>query len=372
MKTVLSILSLVLITSCNTNKSTTKTKTNSIPFYVGTYTNKDSKGIYKYELNTDGTFTKIGLKAITENPSFLSFSSDKKNLIVANEVDIEGSGAITSFAIENDSLNLKNTISSGGTNPCFVATNSDNYVLAANYSSGTVGLLYLKEDGSLSNLLDIQKHTGKGTTSRQEAPHAHSVWFEPNSNTIISVDLGTNQLWFSEIDSLTNTLQPTKPLLLDMAEGAGPRHLTFHPNSKWIYVLNELNNTVTRIEKLSPEDYSVKESISTLPSDFTEENTSADIHISNDGNFLYTSNRGHNSISIFKVNKSDGTLNFIAHESTRGKDPRNFSLSPSNDFLVVANQNSDNLVAFKRDKNTGTLTFMDEINAPTPVCILFE
>ncbi|MFB9054500.1 lactonase family protein [Formosa undariae] len=372
MKIVLSILSLILITSCNTNKSVTKNTADSFPFYVGTYTNKGSKGIYKYALNADGTFTNLGLKAIAENPSFLTLSSDKKNLIAANEIDSDGSGAITSFAIEKDSLIFKNTIPSGGTNPCFVAANSDNYVLAANYSSGTVGLLSLKEDGSLSDLLATQKHIGKGTTSRQEAPHAHSAWFEPHSNTIISIDLGTNQLWFSQIDTETNALQPTEPLLLDMAEGAGPRHLSFHPNSKWIYVLNELNNTVTRIEKSSDKEYLIKESISTLPSDYNKENTSADIHISNDGSFLYTSNRGHNSIAIYKVDKTNGTLALIGYESTHGKDPRNFSLSPSNGFIVVANQNSDNLVSFKRDTETGTLQFVDEINAPTPVCVLFE
>ena len=372
MKIFLSLLSLILITSCNTNKSVTKNSEDSFPFYIGTYTNKDSKGIYKYALNADGSFTNHGLKAITENPSFLTLSADKKNLIAANEIDINNSGAITSFAIANDSLILNNTITSGGTNPCFVATNSDNYVLTANYSSGTVGLLHLKKDGTLSDLLATQTHIGKGSTSRQEAPHAHSAWFEPNSKTIISVDLGTNQLWFSQIDTKTNTLQPTEPLLLTMAEGAGPRHLSFHPNSKWIYVLNELNNTVTRIEKSSNKDYLVKESISTLPSDYKEESTSADIHISDDGAFLYTSNRGHNSIAMFKVDKTNGALSLIDYESTHGKDPRNFSLSPSNDFIVVANQNSDNLVSFKRDKKTGTLQFVDETTAPTPVCILFE
>ncbi|WP_434037671.1 lactonase family protein [Formosa sp. 4Alg 33] len=370
MKIVIFILSFIFITSCNTNKSATKP--DSSQFYVGTYTTKDSKGIYKYELNSDGTFKSLGLKAVTENPSFITFSSNKENLIVANEIDVENSGAITSFSIENDTLIFKNTISSGGTNPCYVATNSDDYIITANYSSGTVGLHSIKEDGSLSDLLATQKHTGKGTTSRQESPHAHSAWFEPNSNTIISIDLGTNQLWFSKIDTISNTLQPIEPLVLDMAEGAGPRHLAFHPNSKWIYVLNELDNTVTRIEKSSNRAYTIEESISTLPSNYKKENTSADIHMSNDGLFLYTSNRGHNSIAIYKVNKTNGTLTFIAHESTHGKDPRNFSLSPSNDYIVVANQTSDNLVSFKRDKKTGALQYVDEINAPTPVCVLFE
>ncbi|WP_066221370.1 lactonase family protein [Formosa haliotis] len=370
MKTLLSIFSLILITSCNSNKSTNTKE--SLAFYVGTYTSKNSKGIYKYALNTDGVFTKIGLVAKTENPSFLSFSSDKKHLIAANEIDLEGSESITCFSIKNDSLILKNSIPSGGTNPCFVTTNSDNYVLATNYSSGTVALASLQNDGLLTKVLDIQQHDGNGTTSRQEAPHAHSAWFEPNSNTIISVDLGTNQLWFSKIDSNTKALNPVAPFKLDMAKGAGPRHLTFHPNNKWIYVLNELNNTVSRIEKSPDTTYHVKESISTLPENFSGNNTSADIHVSLDGKFLYTSNRGHNSIAIFKIDSTKGSLNPIGHESTKGLDPRNFSLTPNNNYIVVANQNSNNLVAFKRNKNEGTLMFTDEINAPTPVCVLFE
>ncbi|WP_435134093.1 lactonase family protein [Formosa sp. A9] len=372
MKTFLSALSLLIITSCSSSK-TTVSKSSDRPFYVGTYTRNDSKskGIYQYLLKKDGTLQKVGLKATTKNPSFLSFNADKTTLLAANELEIDGSGAITAYAIDNDSLVFKNTISSGGTNPCFVTTTSNNYVLAANYNSGTVGLLQLQDDGHLSQLLYTQKHVGKGKHDRQDAPHAHSVWTVPNSNQIIAVDLGTNQLWFSEIDTQTNTLKPTEPLLLDMAEGAGPRHLTFHPNKPYLYVLNELNNTITRVEK-NNNNYTAKESISTLPDAFTGENTSADIHISNDGKFVYSSNRGHDSIVIFKVDPDNGQLTFIAHESTRGKTPRNFSLTPQNDFLIVANQHSDNMVSFKRDKKTGLLTFVDTIEAPRPVCILFE
>ncbi|MGJ5642422.1 lactonase family protein [Formosa sp. S-31] len=373
MKRLLYLICLVLISSCQSSKTSTINK-GDYPFYLGTYTRNDSKskGIYKYVLKKDGSLQQLGLKATTKNPSFLCFNSDKTSLIAANELAIDGSGAITAYDIKNDSLIFKNTISSGGTNPCFVTATPDDYIIAANYNSGTVGLLKLKTDGYLSDLLDTQKHIGKGANERQDAPHAHSVWKTPDSNSIISVDLGTNQLWFSKIDKDKNILEPVEPLLIDMAEGAGPRHLTFHPSKPYIYVLNELNNTVTRIEKVSESNYNVKESISTLPDSFTETNTSADIHISADGKFLYTTNRGHNSIAIFKVDNETGILAHIANESTRGKTPRNFSLSPKNDFLLVANQHSDNIVSFKRNKKTGLLTFIDDIEAPRPVCILFE
>ncbi|MDW5287839.1 lactonase family protein [Formosa sp. PL04] len=372
MKIFLSILSLCLVLSCNSKKSTTTTKNDSFPFYVGTYTDKkDSKGIYKYELNADGTFSEIGLQTITENPSFLSLSADKKHLISGNKLDPKN-GTVSSFAIEGDSLILQNAITSGGINPCFVTASKDNYVLAANYGSGSIGLLQLKNDGHLSDLLNVQQHTGKGTTSRQEGPHAHSAYFVPNSDEIITIDLGTNSLWFYKIDKQSNTLQPSEPITLSMAEGAGPRHLTFHPNNKWIYVINELDNTVTQVEKLANGDYIVKESITTLPANYTEPSYCADIHITTDGKFLYASNRGHNSIAIFEVNPENGSLTSIGLESSRGNFPRNFSLSPNEDFLVLANQNSDNLVSYKRDKETGLLTFVDEIKSPTPSCVLFQ
>ena len=372
MKTFLSILSLCLILSCNSKQSNSETqKTDSFSFYVGSYTDKDSEGIYKYELNTDGTFSEIGLQAITENPSFLSFSADKKHLISGNKLNPKN-GKVSSFAVEKDSLIFKNAVDSGGINPCFVTASPDNYVIAANYGSGTIGLLQLKTDGFLSDTLNVKQHTGKGTTSRQEGPHAHAAYFVPNSDEIITIDLGTNSLWFYKIDKESNTLQPSEPLTLSMAEGAGPRHLTFHPNNKWMYVINELDNTVTQIEREANGEYIVKESITTLPKDYTEDSFAADIHMSADGKFLYASNRGHNSIAIFKVNPENGSLTSIGIESSRGETPRNFSLSPDENFLVVAHRNSDNLVSFERNQETGLLTFVDEIKSPTPSCVLFQ
>ena len=236
---------------------------------------------------------------------------------------------------------------------------------------GNVGLLKLNDTGNLSELLDIQTHSGKGSTDRQEAPHAHSAWFDKGSNQVIAVDLGTNELWFSTLDEEQQQLIPSNPNTLKMEPGAGPRHLSYHPNGKWIYVLNELNATITIVEKQSDSTYLKGPSISILPEGFNEANTSADIHTTSDGKFVYASNRGHNSIAICKVNEKDGTLSLVGHESTKGDGPRNFSLSPNENFLLVANQNTDNIVAFKRDSDTGLLSFVSQVEAPTPVCILF-
>ncbi len=367
MKSYLNLILLIVFMSCQSSKEIEIKKT---PFFVGTYTNEESKGIYKYEIDDKGLLTKVGLQTEIENPSYLTKTSNGKILLAVSEVDENGTGFISSYKIEPDSLKLINTSKTGGAHPCFVEVNDENEVLVANYTGGNIGLLTLNNDGELSNLLNVQQHTGKGTTPRQEAPHAHSTWFHPNKEDIISIDLGTNQLWFSKIDKSENKLVYTKQKTLNMDEGAGPRHLSFHPNKKWIYVLNELNNTISLVKELD-ESYSISSTISMLPEGFSEYSKGADIHISNDGKFLYASNRGHNSIAIFKVNQQGGVLELVGFEDVRGANPRNFSLSPDNKFLLVANQDSNNIICFSRDVITGKLTFISEINAPNPVCILF-
>ena len=360
---------LVSLSFFSCKKSEMKQET-AVNFYVGTYTNGDSEGIYKCAIDKQGVLSKVALVAKTKNPTFLVKSDDKKYLFAIAETNEDGVGFVKSFRIEKDVLKEISKEKSGGAGPCFITTNKNNYVLTANYGGGTIGLLKSDKSGKLSKLLAIQKHFGIGTTDRQKSPHAHSTWFHPTKKEIISVDLGTNELWFSSIDKTENTLVPSKQSKLKMADGAGPRHLVFHPNKKWIYVLNELNNTISLVKE-DKKGYYIDSSIKTLPSDFTEFSKAADIHVSKDGKFLYASNRGHESIAIFKVNSKDGSLTTVGYEAVLGKHPRNFSLTPDNKFLLVANRDTNNIVSFKRDNNSGELTYVSEISAPNPVCILF-
>ncbi|MEN8138084.1 MAG: lactonase family protein [Bacteroidota bacterium] len=360
------ILLIIFLINKKNDGNTNEMKQQGMTFYVGTYTTNSSEGIYKYSLLGNGIIEFIGLAVKTENPSFITKSADKKYLLAVNE---NKDGTIKSFEINEDSLKFISKSSSGGAHPCFVSVNKEGYVLVANYTGGNVGLIKLGNNGKLSTLLDVQQHYGKGTTDRQKTPHAHSVWFESNDKNIISVDLGTNELIFSSIDSEKQKLIPSEQKKLKIDAGAGPRHLTFHPSKKWIYTVNELNSTVSLIKK-EKNNYALVSSFSTLPKNCTEENTCADIHISNDGKFLYASNRGHNSIAIFSID-TDGKLRLLSHESTRGNGPRNFSLSPDNNFILVANQHTDNIVSFKRDVKTGMLKYIMEVKAPAPVCILF-
>jgi len=370
MRILITFFLLPLLMACNPEAGREEQTNKTYPFYVGTYTDGDSEGIYRYSLQSEGKIVKSGLAAKTKNPSFLAINKDRRFLVAANETNIEGMGTVESFRLEGDSLALINRSPSGGAHPCFVSMNSADYILVANYSGGNVGLLKMNKKGELSGLLDIQQHVGKGTTDRQEAPHAHSAWFAGDCE-VTSVDLGTNELWFSHLDTNKNELMPNHQQKLGMETGAGPRHLALHPNGKWIYVLNELNSTITLVIKNEGGSYERGPSGTTLPAGYSDANYCADIHISPDGKFVYASNRGHNSIAIYGINKRDGFLEFLAHEDTRGDWPRNFSLTPDGEYLVVANQYSNNIVSFKRDKTTGLLTFLDQTELAAPVCIEF-
>ncbi len=346
-------------------KKSNSEKQSGFSFYVGTYTYENSEGIYKYLLRSDGSLEKIGLVAKAENPSFLAKQKETNVLVAVNELE---QGRVESYVIQEDTLVLTSQESSGGSYPCHITISPTDHVLAANYGSGTVGVHKLNADGVLSELLHVQEHQGSGDTDRQKGPHAHSVWIEDNNN-IISADLGTNELWFSRILA-DDKLVYAEPSRLNLAPDSGPRHLAMHQNGKWLYVLNELSSTITWVEQVEG-NYIKKQSISMLPTDFTESSSGADIHLSSDGRFLYASNRGHNSIVIYEVDHTEGSLTLIGFEGTRGKTPRNFALSPDERFLVVANQDSSTIVSFERNAQNGTLQFVNQIEAPTPVCILF-
>ena len=374
-------LLLISILSCKSKKDQTMSddidnNLAAISFYVGTYTNVKSveeggsEGIYQYTIDENGELEKIGLAAKSVNPSFLAKTSDNKYVVAVNETNTnEGNGTVESYKIEGDNLKRISSSSSGGAHPCHISINNIGQVIVANYTGGNVGLLSISKNGTLSDLLDVQQHEGKGSHKRQEAPHAHSSWFRPDGRGVVSADLGSNELWFSEIEN--NSFIPQEPSKLAMKQEAGPRHIDFHPNGKFLYVLNELENTIGLVHMQKEGGYILGDTYSMLPASFTDFSKGADIHLSKDGRFLYASNRGHNSIAIFEVNVVDGSLSLIGTEATRGDSPRNFQLSLEDKYLVVANQKSDNIVCFRRDAETGRLTYVSQVDAPAPVCLLF-
>ena len=367
MKNYLFLMIVLAFMNCKTSNIDSQEE---IPFFVGTYTYGESEGIYKYAIDENGVLKKIGLFAKTNNPSFIAKSNDGKTIVAVDETDMEGTGFVKSYRIDKDSLAYLSTSKSGGAHPCFLNINENNEVLVANYTGGNVGIYKIDNQNGLTNLQAIQQHLGKGTTDRQEAPHAHSAYFHPKKNEIISADLGTNELWFSNFNDNEKSFEFAKQQKIKLADGAGPRHIAFHPSKNWFYAINELNNTVSLIVE-NENKYIVKNTLSILPEDFKGNSYAADIHISPDGKFLYASNRGHNSIAIFEIDSLNGNLQILDFESTKGNWPRNFALSPDGNFLLVANEKSSNIVSFKRNKKNGKLSFISEIKAPNPVCILF-
>ncbi len=339
---------------------------------VGTYTSGKSEGIYVYEFNTQNAdFKQISICKGIKNPSFFSVAPNQKYVYSVGE--IEKNGVINSFRFDKKTgqLVLLNTVSSEGSNPCYVNVDkTGKYVLVGNYSSGNLSVSKILGDGKLSSSIQKIQHTGHGTNvSRQEQAHVHSVNISPNNQDVFVADLGIDKIMNYKLDSKTGLLSPSKTPFNKIDDGAGPRHFEFHPKGKFAYLLQELTGMVTAFD-YSDGQLRPKQTISALPKDFKGDFSCADIHASPDGLFLYASVRGHNTLAIYKINQENGLLTYLDNQSVIGKNPRNFMIDPTGNFVLVANQETDNITIFKRDKTTGLLTSTGkEISVPTPVCL---
>lgn len=345
--------------------------------FVGTYTDgKPDKGIYVYAFNTrTGHLKKVGSGHNITNPSFLTLSPAGDFLYACTDTKLPEEGSVSAFKIDSTTgaLTFLNKQKSGGENPVYVTTTGNNeFVINANYTTGTVTVFKTKPDGSLSTYVQRIQFQGRGPNARrQDSPHIHAAVFSPDFEYMFFPDLGADK-----IRVFTFNLQGDPPLqaLEDddytTVPGSGPRHFTFHPNLSFAYCIEELSGTITAFRYESGRLDSIQPIFAY--SKLQEEYNSADVHISPDGLFLYASNRrdAENKISIFSIHKDDGTLTLIGHQSTYGDHPRNFTLDPSGNFLIVANQVTNNLVVFKRDSKTGLLTrTAKEIKVPGPACL---
>jgi len=343
-------------------------------FYVGSSTTVSSSGILRCGFNTEtGEIKVMDIFKGIDNPSFLKVSPDRKYLYAATRspknID-PGGGFINAYEIgKNGALKFLVKQPSNGADPCHVGVSADGkWVAAANYGGGTVSLYPVDSNGAILPATSVIVSQGSGADkARQAAPHAHSVKFSPFSGTIFSADLGTDQLDIFTIED--RKLVQGEQRFVKMEAGAGPRHFDFHPSGKTIYVINELNSTITPVNFIG-DKWERGNSISTVPTGFNGTNYCADIHISADGRFLYGSNRGHNSIAVFDI--SGEVLKLITTVSVEGNWPRNFALSPDGRFLLVANQRSGNITVFSIDEKTGIPTFTgQELKTGSPVCIEF-
>lgn len=349
----------------------------SLLVFIGTYTTDGSKGIYVYRLNpATGQLVFTGQTAAEKNPSFVVPSADGETLYAVSETGkYRGldTGAVSAWRINpvSGELTFLNRQSSGGSAPCHLSVTADGaYLGAACYGSGNVCLFPLKEDGSLGEG-DVVRHEGKGPTARQKGPHAHSITPDPETGKLYAADLGIDKVMVYDI--VDGKLKLAPDYCLELPAGSGPRHLDFHANGRWLYVINELGNTITlfaRKDAASP--LKAVETVPTLPAGFEGNNTCADIHIHPNGKLLFGSNRGHDSIVAYRIDPDTGKLTLIGHTPSGGNQPRNFALDPSGLFLYAAHQKSGNVVGFRVNATTGELTPLGaELKIPTPVCVRF-
>jgi 6-phosphogluconolactonase len=344
---------------------------------IGTYTKSADEGINVYAFNSQtGALHFVSITKNVDNPSYLVIAPDHQHVYSVNEVNPpKGEGGVSAFQWDTTSgaLTFINRQPSGGDDPCYITTDQDGkYVLVGNYGGGSLSVLPVRNDGGVDAPVQTIEHTGNGPNkSRQEKPHVHCTVFGPDHQLLFVSDLGIDQIAiYNYKEGDVQPLVPANPGYAAVEPGSGPRHLVFHPDAKFAYIVQELGGKITAFAydtgKLTP--FQV---ISTLPVNYKGTPSGADIHISQDGKFLYASNRGDlNNIIVYSIDKKTGRLTKKGETPAGGKTPRNFMIDPSGNFLLVANQESNNVVVFKRDKLTGLLKRTgQEINVPAPVCL---
>lgn len=341
--------------------------------YIGTYTRGDSEGIYSFMLDTQtATIKEINLVAKLDNPTYLAISRDNKYLY--SVIKTGESGGVAAFSINNQTKKLEalNVQVLEGASPCYVSVDKKNsMVVTANYHKGTIESYIVNgEKGTLNPATSVIEHKGSGPNKeRQEKAHTHYAGFTPDNKYVVAVDLGIDQL----ITYKLNRGVLIEVNRLSVKAGSGPRHLVFHPNGRYVYIMTELSSEVI-VLTYNVKDGGFKEVqyISTIPKEFNENNQGSAIHISSDGRFVYAANRGYNSITVFSVNQDSGELTFVESICTEGDWPRDFVLDPTGKFLIVINERTSNLVLLSRDEFTGKLKLLQsDVVVPDPVCVKF-
>lgn len=344
--------------------------------FIGTYTGTGSKGIYVYQFDAGtGKAKWVSNTDNVVNPSFLVVAPGDSLLYACTETRTVNAGGVTAFKFNRSTGQLKqiNKQSSGGDNPAYVNVNkSGKWVIAGNYSGGSLAAFPVNKDGSLQPYSQLIQHKGKSiNTERQEMAHVHSTIFSPAQDYLFVPDLGMDKVMIYRFNpSQTKPLQPAAMSYATTTPGSGPRHFDFHPNGKWAYLIEEMAGAVVAYQYTNGK-LTEMQRIFAHPDTLTTQPGSADVHVSPDGKFLYASNRGkENNIVIFKIDQRTGKLTTVGYTSTMGTTPRNFCIEPTGKYLLAANQDTDNIVVFKRDANTGLLSYTGEqLKIPKPVCL---
>ncbi len=357
------------------------TGASELTVYFGTYTRGESKGIYAASFDeSTGALGEHRLVAEIPNPSFLTLHPNGQSLYAVSETgrfQDQPTGGITAFRIEEDSsLTTLNAMGSGGKGPCHVSLNAaGTAAFTANYSGGSCASYPVKPDGSLGEAASVHQHEGSSVHPRKQTrPHAHAILPDPSGRFVLVPDLGMDKVLVYQLDPATAALTPQPAAHWSSPPGSGPRHLAFHPGGKLAFSNLEMTSQLAAL-RFDPESGALKtiEIESTLPGDFSGRNSTAETLVHPSGRFVYTSNRGHNSIAAFAIDLNSGELELIEHESTRGAVPRNFGITPSGAYLIAANQGSNDVAVFRIDADSGALEPVgDPVRVPSPVCVRFH
>ena len=350
--------------------------------YFGTYTTARSQGIYVSRLDASGKLTAPELVARTANPSYLAVDRRYRHLYAANEIkNFQGdsSGSVSSFALNTrtgrlTALNVQSTLAPGPSHLVVDATGRT--VLVANYAGSSVISYPVKADGSLAVPVSFITQQGSSVNaSRQAAPHAHCILTDPANRFALMCDLGLDQVLAFRLVPDAATLTPNDPPFTKVRPGSGPRHLAFRPDGRFVYVINELDCTMTAFAyDAALGTLAEIQSLPTLPPGEARlpADACAEVFVHPNGRFLYGSNRGDNSIVVFAIDEATGKLTLVEHVPSGGQKPRGFGLDPAGRFLLSANQDTNNVVVFRIDEKTGRLTPTgSSVEIDQPVCVVF-
>jgi 6-phosphogluconolactonase len=375
-----SILTIVCMFAASSSWSWAATSSTQFWIYFGTDSHppSKSKGIYLSRLDAiTGKIDEPKLAAQIGDPGWQVIASGGKFLYTIGTMNNHRTSSVAAFSIDSASgaLTALNEQPSKGKDTTHIDVDpAGSCAVVANYGSGDISVLPIESDGKLGEVSAVIKHTGSSVNpDRQRHPFPHSCNFDPTGNFVLAPDLGVDKVYIYRFDAAQRALSEGSPPTVAVAPGSGPRHMSFHPNGKFAYLINEMGGTVIAYAWDAGEGQLLPlQTVSTLPSGYSGKNTSAEVRIHPNGRFLYASNRGPDDIAIFEINPAAGTLTPVGRQSTQGKGPRDFMIDPTGQFLFAANQYSDTVVIFRINAETGQLTPTGGVlNVPTPICVTF-
>lgn len=346
--------------------------------FAGSYAEAEENGVYVYAFDEQsGTLTLTDAVADFKNPTFLNVDADRNLLYTISETVNQsglkvGEAAAFSIDTKEGSLRLINRKETVASTTCHIQRDANSrYLTVTSYHGGMIGLFGITEEGAIGQELDVKQHVGSSQhPERQDRPHPHSSFYSPDGRYLFVSDLGLDRIVTYRLDEADHKLIHHAEISLH--PGAGPRHLSFHPNGKFVYVINEVDSTITSFTyDKETGQLTTLATVSTLPSAFEGENSCAEITVSSDGKFVYGSNRGHDSIVVFAIDEQTGALSLVQHISVEGGHPRHFALTPNGNYLLAANRDTNNIVTFKVNKSSGQLAFTgNSVSLSKPVCVI--